>query len=86
MKQTHQQQIEALLNSGMPLEDIRKILKNQSYSDAFPTSLEAQVARDYDAALKQFDADHPEIVAEIIRIQKIKAAEKQEAAKKLGWI
>jgi len=68
------------------LENKRANLKRESYSDAFPGSLDWKAARAAEKELAEFDAAHPEIVAEI----KSKEAKKKEADKKdtaqLGWI
>lgn len=59
------EKIERLLRSDLSLEDQREILKDQSYSPAFPGSAEARSADRYEAALKVFDSAHPEILEEI---------------------
>ena len=78
--------IKKILNSNLPLDVQRDILKRNSYSDAHPASQTYRDAMHYAAALKQFDADHPDIIASIIEVEKIKNVEKRNNAKNLGWI
>ena len=78
--------IKKILGSKLPLDEQRAILKHNSYSDAHPASQAYRDAMRYEAALEQFDADHPDIIASIIEVEKIKNVEKRNNAKNLGWI
>lgn len=80
---TTKDKIAKLLNSNLSLRQQRDILDFCSYSDAFPTSPQAQSARMYREALAAFDADHPDVVADIEAEQEARrAAEKAELAGK----
>ena len=78
--------IENLLASDKTLEMKRSLLKNQSYSSAFPASKAAMDARQCHLALVTFDSDHPEIKAAILAKEATQAQAEAEDVKKIGWI
>jgi|GEM_PF-5361273 len=79
---TTQDHINKILTApDLSLEEQRDIIKRQSYSDAFPGSKEARSADEYAAALEIFDADHPEIKADIIARRK---ADDEAKTKQIG--
>ena len=58
--------ISKILTSDMSLNMQREMIELNNYAEgAHPASVDYAVAMAYDRALNQFDADHPEIIAEI---------------------
>ena len=83
---TAEQNIQDILSGDLGLDSQRRMLKTQSYTDAFPGSQEWRDAKKYEAALEKFDEEHPEIVAQIKADDAAKKQKEKQAVDKLGWI